>query len=396
MNRILSDRSRYVSGTQQCQYKRYYQYHFQGSGIVPKGQALNLWTGTTIHKGLEQFYRLAQANGSAMPDRAVLRSAVAQAMQEMRELAFKDGFLEDPNKEYVLNEQMSLAEGLIWGYIRAVAPKILEEHEIVCVEQEMPLDSGDVRLQTRIDLVLRSRANGQLQNVDFKSMSSLSDSTVEEFRTSPQMASCCMAAAAYLNEPVLSYSIHALVKGGRGAFKKKGAQPTGKRQYSPFCYLKYSPPCPPFTEASLDLGGYWYDKQASWTLGELPGDPEASHMERLVELMPMETLWEQFAIIGPYEGSEFLGRQFMRSLAGEEKRWAETLEKAKGLEQPELDVLISRSYQCHDYGSQCPFYDLCFQIDPGWQTPLETGRYMRRVPHHEEELESFKEAGLVE
>lgn len=395
MSSILTDRSRYVTGTQQCQTRRYYQYHWGGTGIVPSGLSLNLWTGTAIHKGLEAFYRLAQLGGSQMPERALLRPAIAKALAEMESEGAEHGFLEDPNREYVLREQLSLAEGLIWAYIRTIAPSILAEYTVEAVELELGLDIEEVRLQVRPDLVLRSRANARLSIVDFKSMSSLGDAAIEEFRTSPQMASCCLAAQTHFGEPVSQYSIHALVKGSRKAFTKKGQQATNPRQYSSFCYAKYSPACPPLTEACLDLGGYWFDKQPTWTM-DLPLEEGQSKIEALVEMMPLGTLYGETAIIGPYDASEFLAQQFLRSLLGEERSWQERLERAKGCSQQELDQSISRSYKCHDYGAQCPYYDLCFQTVGDWDKPLELGRFNRRTPHHAEELERFREGGLLD
>lgn len=383
---ILSDRTRYITGTQGCQFKRYLNFHHNGRGIVPKGSSIDLWTGNAYHKCLEYIYLAAKLTQS-MPSRIALRAAISAALRELRAQALASGsFLYEPNFEWRLSEQLALAEGLAWGYCRAILPKILAEYTIEYAEQEMPLDYEDVRLQTRPDLVLRSRNDQTLSVHDFKGTQSISDAFVAEFITSPQMASCAMAAERYLGEPVRTYTIHALLKGSRKPFTKKGQPPTEKRQYSIFCYGRFKAGNPPLTEQGVELGGYWYDKQPTWQM-PIAREPQQSPLEAYVDLLPIEALWEEFALVGPYPVNKHLGMMFLKSLALEEYGWRNNLEQLEKLgsgtlagEVQSAEDFFTRSFKCHDYGSKCSYFSICFE---GAST--ENGNFEPRTPHHEEE-----------
>lgn len=394
MEIILTDRSRYTCGTQQCQHRRYFQYHFQPHnpgqpiGISPKRNSLALWTGTGGHKGLEIVYKLAKEAGR-VPEREAVREALKEPLKGLEEAA-RSGFQPEEDDdgnfytpgEFTLLEQLALIKGITWGYYRVILPKILEQYSIEAVEEEFPIDisthdsSGKpvtIRQQTRPDLVLRGKNDGRLSVHDFKSSSyKITKSFVNEYRTSPQMSSSCLAVSKHYGEPVQSYTIHALLKGGRKAFSKKGFPATSPRQYSSFCYAKFRPANPPLQEASYDLTGYWYDKSPVWM------DIEA---EDWVYLLSEADLYEQFALVGPYDSSEFLGQQFLKSLEGEELAWKDKLAAVRA--GGDIDKLISRSYKCFDFGSKCPYYDICMKISN------DLDGFTPRVPHHPEELERF-------
>lgn len=380
---ILSDRSRYICGTKECQTKRFLNYHWQGRGVVPRAAALDLWVGILIHKCLEGIYRSALGLGHSIPPREEIRKIIQEACLPLEKEAQESGFLnEGEASEGILKEHLMLVQGLVWGYTRAILPDILRDYEILCIEQEMTLQVEEVRLQTRPDLVLRRRSDGKAGISDFKSASMIGDSYVQEFLVSPQMASCALAAQEFLGEPVEWYSIQALVKGGRKPFTKKGQLSTGRRRYSSFCYAKHKMSCPPMTEESLDLSGYWYDKTPTW---EMPLEREGgkSQAEALVDLIPLPQLWENYVLIGPYGASEFLGRQFLEHLLGEERAWQQKLGKIS--DGASIDRVVSRSYDCFSYGSKCGYYGICFE----GKSP-EGGEFMRREAHHEEEAKMLE------
>ncbi len=387
---IYTSRSQYVDGMD-CQTKRYYRYHVNKSGIVGNKLALPLWTGTVVHKGLEILFKEA-SRLSRMPSRDEIRpfldeaigSLVLEASKGFNSEEDDDGNIYIP-QDFTLQEQLALAKGLIWGYYRAILPKILEEYEVIRIEEEFPIDikgldtTGDlvdIHFQTRPDLILRRKADGRLFLVDYKTSGwKVSKSTVNEYRVSPQMSSYCLAAERNLGEKISGYFIHSLLKGGRKAFTKKGQNPTQVRQYSSFCYAKINPANPPLQEASYDLGGYWYDKRPVW---------ESYDAEEWVYMLSEQELYEHFTIIGPYDSSEFLGNQFLKSLEGEELEWDRKLQLlASGVDQ---DKIISRSYKCFDFGSQCSYYDICFL-----GSSPDGDKWTQRVPHHKSELEALRE-----
>lgn len=405
----LTDRSRIMKGLQNCPTARYWEFHFGplGMGISSKGFSLALWTGIALHEMLESvltLYKLAQdAAGRATiapeaVDRSQIRIAIAESLKASVEAAKLAGFDEEAN-EFVLMEQSNLAEGLVWGWLRACLPKFLQDYEIVALEKELPIDLTaapmtplqlDIRLQTRPDLVLRSRATGKLLIADWKSLGSgrISDGYVQEYRTSVQMAVGTLATEKHFGEPVESYSIFVFCKGGREVFESRGVRSATKRNYSHLLYAKFKPPSPPLDNGSFELKGYWVDKQPSWEQEWLRADSSQSIMEAWVEKLPLETLYEMYAEIGPYPRQDYMATDFLEVLKGEELRWAKLSSQHRG-GYPD-SALIPKSYDCHSYGRQCSFYDLCFKIGDAWKDPLGSGKFKLREPHHADEELAFE------
>ncbi len=403
----LTDRSRVMDGLQNCPTSRYFQYHSGplGMGISPQGFSIPLWTGIMLHGMLESVLRLYKSAQDAVQgspvaleavDRSSLRIAINLAKQEAINEAGEAGFEGEEGSalDFVLTEQSNLAEGLVWGWIRACLPKFLQDYEIVALEQELPLDLRaedlDIRLQTRPDLILRSRVTGKLLIADWKSLGSgkISDSYIQEYRESVQMAVGTLATEKHFGEPVESYSIFVFCKGGREVFESRGKRSETKRTYNHLLYAKFQPPQPPLHDGAFELKGFWVDKEPSWLQEWLRTSPEQSIMEAWVERMPLETLYELYAEIGPYPRQDYMAIDFLEVLKGEELRWDKlaTLHQGK---YPD-SKLIPKSYDCHKFGRQCPYYDLCFKIGDTWKDPLGSGKFKLREPHHLDEQVEFE------
>lgn len=379
----LTDRSRWELGVQECQTKRYWQYHYDKLGLVPLGTAIELWTGLLVHAALANL--LVCCKGSSQPTQAQQRQAW--------KLAATEALAEPPAcSEFTKKEQLWLAESLYWGFVRTQLPYLLEHYEVVAVEQEIELElEPDMLLMTRPDLVVRRRSDGRLVLVDFKTTKSVTDAFIKEFSTSPQMAGYTLAAEKFFGEPIEEYMIWALIKGGRDKFSKKGGLETAEsRQYSPLCYAKFQEPNPPLSpETAWDLRGYWYDKSPAWEVVFSQQEPSESPSECWIRLLDKSLVLEQFAIIGPYPRQEYTGQSFLENLKGEEHRWKNKLGMITSLDPAEhmqqVVQHIGQSYQCWTYGSRCTYYELCFGP---LQNPMDTGRFKRRIPHHERELKS--------
>jgi hypothetical protein len=413
----LTDRSRIMSGLQDCPTKRYWEYHsgqYQ-MGIVSKGFSIDLWTGITMHGMLETVLRLYKSaqdavNGAQIGveavDRATLRAEIqaslASSIAEARAHGFEDE--SNTNLEFILKEQSSLAEGLVWGWIRACLPKFLQDYEIIAIEQELPLDVVanewgnhkrlDIRLQTRPDIVLRSRSTGKLVIADWKSKgaSKISDSYVKEFIDSVQMAVGTLATEKHFGEKVESYSIFVMLKGSREVFESRGKVSSTKRNYSHLLYAKFACPQPPFSDGSFELKGYWVDKQCSFEQEWLRTDPNQSIMEAWVERLPIETLWELYAEIGPYPRQDFMALDFLEVLKGEEQKWDKINTELKGA-YPD-SKLVPKSYECHKYGKTCSFYNLCFKVGDAYKDPVGSGKFIYRTPHHTDEMIQAEKNGV--
>lgn len=346
---------------------------------MSRGLKLELWTGILVHELLGAVLGHCKKVGSA-PTRQETRALFQPILEVRKQEALSQHFEDEPSdaQAFILDEQLALAEGLAWGWVRACLDDFLARFQVVHTEQEMPLDlePTNIRLMTRPDMVLMEKATGNLLVGDFKTLGNkeVTERTIQSYVFNPQMQSGCRAAGRYTGEPVDGYLVFFLLKGSRGKFTNRGAESATQRQYSHLLYANITPEDPPVREFEFTLKGFWLEKQQVWT-SELPG--EGSSMERWVHLLPLETLYEMFAEVGPYPANSSTIDQFLRTLEGEELRWQKIVAQAANLSQKELEELVPMSYDC----DRCGYQKLCFL----GAKPDGEG-FMPREPHHEEEL----------
>ncbi len=427
------DRSRYLEGVEHCQMARYYEYHSgpYGYGIKRKEGSVPLSTGTYTDQALSDVLRnaqLAQQAGTEIGDyhNDLFRKIIGKAVADYRAEVERRGFLAEQNISNVMHtveEQSALIEGLAWAWILGQLPGLLNDHEIVCIQQEESYvipgtctchlathssafadiyydynehhkECNGICIISRPDFV--TRRQGIIQH-DFKTHGyKVDERFVEKHRDSVQMAIQSLGLEARLGEPVKQYYIHALVKGGRDIFSKKGQNKEGlpKSQYSDLCYAKTMSPNPPINDKTIvDYKGFWYDKTPSWKV-ELSDKPaDYRHMEYWVSLMPKEVLYAQTALCGPYERPDHMINAAVQHVLGEERRWINALWKIHNGE--DLNFHVSRSYDCLKYGEEyrCPFYTICFK-GAGWEDPIGSGKYVHRLPHHAAEVEQMTARGI--
>jgi len=427
-----TDNSRRQTGFE-CPRKRYLTYHaITGYGIQPMKPSMALEVGIAVHEGLAGVLRwcrdhdaaealerwkigpdnplLAQPGTVGMPPKEVCRAAIQSAIDAfIKTISAGGGFTSaeqgfDPS--FTQEEQCALIEALCWGWIRGQLPSFIAEHQVIMVEEEAPIEvKPGIVLQTKSDIVTRERSSKQLCVHDFKSTSSRVDDESSDFvggfLDDLQLAGNIAGIEAKLGERVEGFYIHALLKGGRGRFKKKGQEPTATRQYSDLVYAKLSPPRPPVQrEWRVDTSGYWWDKQPVWQMSF--GQPaEVSAVEHyILNLLPLPTLQACFARLGPYLRPSDMIARLPRQVAAHEEDWLQRLWRLhdSGLPwsdlrfQELLDEVIPPSWQCKSYGEMCAFYDIC-RLRGNWRDPLGNGFKLRKA-HHEQEAEQMKERGL--
>jgi hypothetical protein len=428
----LTDRSRYVSGLAHCPRYRYLTYHSgpHGYGLSRTSTSVPLATGTYIHQALADI--LVCELGSRITKRPVTRQeardVINKAVEDYRKVVAArplNGLADPGEAEFTADEQACLIEGLCWAWYRIMLPIVRSEFEIIDIEREesvvfacncgvgdmTPVDSHKddcqgICLMSRPDVLLRRLEDGKIGNHDFKTGAGMSDAKMEEWRRSIQMVMGAVGSEIRLGEKIDHFYMHALIKGSRGKFKKKG-QPElpYRRTYSHLCYAKIIPPAPPATRKLIwSTKGYWYDKTPIWK-AELVGKPaEMSNSEYwTMDVLDEATLNDCFQLVGPYERNDTMLESFQREIVGEETRWIDALWHLYEVEaehpwdtaefQAELERMIPRSYDCITFGSTCPMSDLCF-YEQGWKDPLGLGRYEHRHSHHEPENEQMKARGV--
>ena len=138
----LVDRSRIVTGTQQCEWQRYLNYHFgpSGYGIARKAGSLPLTTGSAVHVGTQLLGQWAQQHRQATEiPLDVIRAAAKTARDEYEARARKSGlvgFADDARIDEIIGEQSALIGGLTWCAGLEFFPWLLKDYEVVEVETE--------------------------------------------------------------------------------------------------------------------------------------------------------------------------------------------------------------------------------------------------------------------
>lgn len=419
----LTDRSRYETGTGRCPRQRYLGYHAgpTGYGYVKRGESLPLATGIYTHLGSEALCKILVTD-DRLPTETETREACQSALSlyehKIADRGFR-GLLQSEQADMILREQQSLVEGMIWAFRLLILPWLHQEFRVITVEKEEDpylLGDGTIGLMQRLDILAERRINGNFAYLDIKTTGRTSDMFAEEWEIKPQLALNTMGTLERYGKEVSELYVIGLNKG----YRKKGSDDI-TRQESPFCYGYRRPANPPLTPEEWLPSYGWIDaagqtKRAGRDFKKAPTFEYPYGVEGWVKQLPESVLKKQVFLVGPLnrqtEQVEMLGRQ----IAGEERRWQDTLWKLYELQQELIDThnvepaqvwthptfqqgldrLIPCSWNCRPFGAkhQCEFVDLCMK-QPGWEDPLNSGKYAPRLPHHAPELLQMKERGLV-
>lgn len=415
---IVLDRSRWKRG-HECARARFLEYDLGGTGIRPKTQSLPLATGSAIHAPLAEILQ-AVIKGDIEVDRKFVRQVIGEHVKTYRDSCLASGFSDEVGAEgatetrYIVDEQATLIEGLVWCFWAEMLPWLRNEFEILAAEQEVnyvlgctcglgdgvggPEDHAaklrvlsqtgcqGVVLMLRPDFIARRKSDGALGVWDFKSTSGSLDAT--EYEHSVQMALGCLAAEKMFGESCSHYYLLGLKKGRRS---RPWKQETGiKKQESILCYGYYKPSSPPVQaqkwEFEYQRGKDW-SKVPIWEANTLVQYADiAEEMTRaeiwVNDVLPKEKRKEQLEILGPCQRPEHLLGEFLSQLVYEEQTWA------ANLADPQL-IRFPQSWNCHSWGRACEFLSICRKY-PGLETPeaaLTSEQFERREPNHPYEKE---------
>jgi hypothetical protein len=417
---ILLDRSRWKRG-HECPRARWLEYDLGGTGIRPKAQSLPLATGSAIHAPLAEILQTV-ITGDLEPDRKLVRQIISKHVEQYRAACLASGFSDEPGVEgatetrYIIDEQATLIEGLVWCFWAEMLPWLRTEFEILAAEKEclyvlgcdcglgdgvgepsdhaakLPSIAGvlanpgcsGIVVMLRPDFIARRKSDGSLGVWDFKSSSGSLD--VSEYEHSVQMALGCLAAEKMFGESCSHYYLLGLKKGRRS---RPWKQETGiKKQESVLCYGYYRSASPPVQaekwEFEYQRGKDW-SKVPIWE-SSLSGDGTSAETWAL-DVLPKEKRSEQLEILGPCQRPEHLLGDFLQQLVYEEQTWAANLAAT------EADGALARfpqSWNCHQWGRSCEFLPICRKY-PGLESPeaaLTSEQFERREPNHPYEKEN--------
>lgn len=372
----LYDRSRSTTDWQ-CARRRYWNYEYEGTGIIPDATAQELYMGTTIHDAMSaiaHMYLEGKVDIDLIGD---------TARKQMYDALVGDGSYDDIN---YANEQAALVEGLVRGFYRICWPSLIGSYpNILAIEQEMtyvhdgagqPSEKGHT-FMAKPDLVLGDE-EGNAYYIEYKSTSSKKDAWVTSWNTAVQLHSTSKAIERTLGTQVAAVIVQGLYKG----YEAYG------KQSSPFCYVYARGGNPPFTKPEISYEyKAGFKKTAVW---ELEGGVKAH-----VEKMPEALLMEQFPRTAPIFINDDLVETFFAQRAVREAEIDLTMDILKVTEDEDAKKMIlnasfpQRFDQCKpSFGKGCPYITLCHGAI---SDPLSQG-FSIRESHHAPEVEAMKNA----
>lgn len=380
----LFDRSRTATDWQ-CQRRRYWQYEYDGLGVVPESVALELHMGTIIHDSLAAIATQHSQDRKKMTSPAtgpVDIDQIAMAAQRAMYTSLMDAQAGESSYEAGMfaNEQAALVEGLIRGFYRSVWPKLVEQYPtIIAIEREMTFKIDDhLMFMSKPDLVMADR-DGVWVYVEYKSTSSKREDWVNSWETAIQLHSTVKAVEAELGQAPASVQIVGLYK---------GYQSYGK-QSSPFCYAYTRPANPPFIHATTS-----YEYKAG--LKRAPVWEMDGGVKQWVHGMPDQLLTDQFPISPPIFVKESMVESFFkqRQLREHEISLAMGMLETADEEWQKTAILDASFQQKFDncqpaWGRGCPYKQLCFGDS---RDPLSHG-FEYRASHHQ--LERDQQAAEI-
>ncbi len=399
------DRSRIIQ-YQRCPRSRWWQYEYQGKGIVPKALSIPLTTGTHVHAGSDPLLRNAM-DGKDLDIEAAVKIGLDGYWRDVTTRGFD--LEENEIAADVAKEQASLTEALIRLMGMKVVPWLLEDgYKILAVEQECEWEiAPSLVMMGRPDAVMLHKPTGEIHLLSLKTKKNW-DSRADKANSHDDQGiseAVCWEAShgARLVEKVAAVVMPTLLKGNRKQNKKT-------KQYTQSCPLirgwrqenrgqtRYAHSYQwddEFGQKKLAMNGG--SKWESFNTWDEPGGVKA-WMEQLatgtVQPEAGDPLAQSVMIPTPYYRQEADIKNWKQQVKFQEVRINETNFQTRGTNGAyhELDWAYPQyRHSCH-YPGDCSYLDLCYGPPQMAEDPLATERFMWRIPHHKSELVQIEEA----
>lgn len=339
-----------------CERRYYYGYLYQGTGVATPTPDENLCIGLALHKAMEAFFKDCDEEACV----SQLTDEWNQATADAAKVAVES---QDAKLLALLPEWRALAEGMFRGWVRSQSSKFLATFEPIEVEEEnqVPLADGLI-LQTRSDLVVRSRITGNLYVINWKTTGSKSG-FFESYNRNIQMWTEALAVEQKYQEPTSVLPI-----GFYKGTKKQGSYS------SPLIW-------------GYEKNGVWQAKYPGWNTGfrkvamwrkeeyELPMG--TSGLKEWIDWLPIELLEEQYIETPPIQKDEKVVRDWIRQVVQRERDLMHMLEPSV----PEADRELYFFQRFGKHCNWCPFDSICQQLATTSQM-VEEGLLIPRVDHH--------------
>ena len=196
----------------ECPRRYLFQYRLYGTGIVPSFSSVPLLAGGCLHKAVENIAIQYLNRVSGEVD---LEQAVAIAQESYRSeiskrpltnplaINFKGPLqngIDADEEQFVIQEQMALVEAMVRLWYLKEWPKIIEHYDILAVEQEITFQLGPVIYQSKPDLILLHKKNGDVTNYSLKSIKQGGDRLEKSYKVQLQAITEPYATSIWLRE----------------------------------------------------------------------------------------------------------------------------------------------------------------------------------------------------
>jgi len=368
----LFSRSQMLLG-QTCPKKREFAYHWQGRGVETTLLSEDLALGTAVHEGLEYLLEVASHIDWRKCDLVWEASDVAyqsmiKAFRLGLEMQSNSPFAPPPDVAALLaEEQACLAQALVWTFGRRRLATLLERFEVVEVEPEICwlLQDGqgwtqNIVMMSRPDAILRSREDGKLWTVSWKTAKRFDSGYVERLECDVQSLTEGLAVQAkYGEEPGGTFYTYFL-KGDKSLDAETGAKRYTSPLVRPYCQWsgvgepQYRATYKWFNEAGEEkrLGKGW-ERTDIW---------KSFDMTDWLELLDGGTIqpeanrdWLGEAVIepDPRPFNPVYAERWRQKAVQQEGDWISILQGNRIATQDETG--------CHVYNRKCTFYGVCWR-----------------------------------
>lgn len=375
----LFSRSQMLLG-QTCPKKREFAYHWQGRGVESTLLSEDLALGTAVHAGLEELMQGSDYGAAADIAQQVMMEQYRLGL-EMQHAAVTI----DPQSEtaqLLAEEQANLAYALVWTFGRRRLASLLERFEMVEVEPEICwlVGSKDVEvvkeiagvgsrttderihivMMSRPDAILRSREDGKLWTVSWKTAKRFDGSYVERFESDVQSLTEGLAVQAKYGEAPAGTLYTYFLKGDRTFDAEIGAKRYTSPLVRPYCNWtgvgepQYRGAYKWFDEMGTEKRcGKGWERVDIWKSFEMPEwlellDSGAVHPEANRD-------WLGEAVVEP-EPRPFnpeYAERWRQKAVQQEGDWIQILEGNRIAPQDETG--------CHVYNRKCTYYGVCWR-----------------------------------
>lgn len=353
----------------ECPRQLYYLREFDGIGLNPNAESLEMFFGTSIHDGLAAI--------ASMHPKVDIDAIGEAAFQQVKENLIKNGEGSDEEIDNFSSEQACLAEGLLRGFYKQAWPSLMKRYpKIVAVERDVVFKhndqgeadpSGRFEFHAKPDLILSTDDETEVVYNEYKTTSNKKEKWINSWDKSIQAHATLKAINQTLGLELSGIIVQGLYKG----YESYGKLST------PLAYAYHRYGNPPFTQTETIYE--WKAGFKKYPVWLLPGGVKA-----WVESMPEQVLLEQFPCTPLIFPDEALISTFFRQRAKREHQIKLAANDIKNHEQHQSgdtlailkrdildEVFPQRFNKCKPaWGFECNFQQLCHG---GCNDPLKAG-----------------------